>query len=264
MFGTSSDLPRIVEINLQQIEANPDQPRKFFDDSGLLELAQSIESKGLLQPILIKEISDERYMIVAGERRYRATELISRKTIAAIITDGDVDEVAIIENVQRENLRPIELADSLARLMQTHGYTQEDAAQVIGKSRSTVTELLSLLKLPDHIKEHCRTYDNVSKSFLIELARMDEASMLAAWEDVKANGDSSVRSARERKTGTKSAKAPETLFTKIEKALWLAVKTTKGAIEKITPDERNQLVEIKKHLDTLLNETQEVAPSLQD
>lgn len=86
-------------------------------------------------------------MIVAGERRFRAHQLLSRPTIAAVITEGDTDEVAIIENVQRENLRPMELAESLGRLMETHGYTQEDAAKVIGKARNTVTELLSLLKL---------------------------------------------------------------------------------------------------------------------
>lgn len=156
MFGASADLPRIIELDIARVEANPDQPRKFFDESALMELAQSIEAKGLLQPILVKALEGERYMIVAGERRFRAHQLLSRPTIAAVITEGDTDEVAIIENVQRENLRPMELAESLGRLMETHGYTQEDAAKVIGKARNTVTELLSLLKLPEAIKAQCR------------------------------------------------------------------------------------------------------------
>lgn len=93
MFGASADLPRIIELDIQQVEANPDQPRKFFDESALMELAQSIEAKGLLQPVLVKVLEGERYMIVAGERRFRAHQLLSRPTIAAVITEGDTDEV---------------------------------------------------------------------------------------------------------------------------------------------------------------------------
>ena len=125
-----------------------------------------------------------------GERRYRAHQLLARPTIAAVVTEGDMDEVAIIENVQRENLRPMELAESLGRLMETHGYTQEYAAKVIGKARNAVTELLSLLKLPEDIKAQCRTSDIASKSFLVELARMDADAMWPAWDALKAKGES--------------------------------------------------------------------------
>ena len=201
LFGASVDLPRIVELELNQIEANPNQPRKFFDEASLQELAQSIENKGLLQPILVKAMAEERYTIVAGERRYRAYQLLQRLTIPAIISDGDMDEVSIIENVQREDLRPMELAESLFRLMESHGYTQEDTAKVIGKARSTVTELFSLLKLPEAIKAKCRTSDIASKSFLVELARMDEDMMLSAWEALQNEGESSVRAVRTRKAG---------------------------------------------------------------
>ena len=110
-----------------------------------MELAQSIEAKGLLQPILVKALDGERYMIVAGERRYRAHQLLARPTIAAVVTEGDMDEVAIIENVQRENLRPMELAKSLGRLMETHGYTQEDAAKAIGKES---VKIVLIIKIP--------------------------------------------------------------------------------------------------------------------
>ena len=165
-------------------------------------------------------------MIVAGERRYRAHHLLSRATVAAVVIDGDMDEVAIIENVQRENLRPMELAESLGRLMETHAYSQEDAAKIIGKARNTVTELLSLLKLPEAIKAQCRTSDLASKSFLIELARMDLDTMLSAWDALKTKGETSVRAVRARKTGeqVKDEKQQKTHFQKAETALLIAVK----------------------------------------
>ena len=255
MFGASADLPRIIELDIQQVEANPDQPRKFFDESALMELAQSIEAKGLLQPVLVKVLEGERYMIVAGERRFRAHQLLSRPTIAAVITEGDTDEVAIIENVQRENLRPMELAESLGRLMETHGYTQEDAAKVIGKARNTVTELLSLLKLPEAIKAQCRTSDIASKSFLVELARMDTDAMWSAWDALKTKGETSVRAARARKTGepVKEEKQPDTPFQKAERALWIAVKALESAETKLTKAELEKLLSIKGTLDKVVN-----------
>lgn len=251
MFGASADLPRIIELDIQQVEANPDQPRKFFDESALMELAQSIEAKGLLQPILVKALEGERYMIVAGERRFRAHQLLSRPTIAAVITEGDTDEVAIIENVQRENLRPMELAESLGRLMETHGYTQEDAAKVIGKARNTVTELLSLLKLPEAIKAQCRTSDIASKSFLVELARMDAEDMQEAWHALQTNGQTSVRAVRARKAGesVKDEKQPDTPFQKAERAMWIAVKVFQQVGPQLSKSELAKLMEIKSNLD---------------
>lgn len=215
-----------------------------------MELAQSIEAKGLLQPILVKALEGERYMIVAGERRYRAHQLLSRPTIAAVVTEGDTDEVAIIENVQRENLRPMELAESLGRLMETHGYTQEDAARVIGKARNTVTELLSLLKLPEDIKAQCRTSDVASKSFLVELARMDVAAMQEAWHTLQTTGQASVRAVRARKAGepVKEEKQPDTPFQKAERALWIAAKTVAQYEQKFSKIEKEKLSKIKQQL----------------
>jgi ParB family transcriptional regulator, chromosome partitioning protein len=191
MFGVSADLPRIIELDLDKVQANPNQPRRFFDEASLRELADSIEATGLLQPILVKPIDGLAgvYEIVAGERRYRAHGLLGRATIAAVIASGNTDEIAIVENVQREDLRPMELAESLERLMHTHGYTQDVVSKVIGKARSTVTELLSLNKLPESIKAECRVSDMATKSFLIQLAKLDDAAQLVAWERFQA-GDS--------------------------------------------------------------------------
>ena len=253
MFGASVDLPRIIELDISKVETNHDQPRKFFDESALMELAQSIEANGLLQPILVKALEGERYMIVAGERRYRAHHLLSRATVAAVVIDGDMDEVAIIENVQRENLRPMELAESLGRLMETHAYSQEDAAKIIGKARNTVTELLSLLKLPEAIKAQCRTSDLASKSFLIELARMDSDTMLSAWDALKTKGETSVRAVRARKTGeqVKDEKQQKTHFQKAETALLIAVKALEAIKDNATKEEKEKILSIKRTLDKL-------------
>lgn len=250
MFGASADLPRIVEIDLNRIQPNPDQPRKFFNDSGLIELAQSIESKGLLQPILVREVSDGEYMIVAGERRFRASQLLSTTTIAASITEGDTDEIAIIENVQRENLRPMELAESLGRLMETHGYTQDDVAKIIGKARSTVTELLSLLKLPDHIKSVCRMSDTIRKSFLVELARMDQATMESVWINLQEGGEQTVRTVRAIKTeGSPSSKPPSSTHKKLEQALRKAIQLLQNHSNQIPSEERSKIQRLKNKLD---------------
>jgi ParB family transcriptional regulator, chromosome partitioning protein len=191
MFGVSANLPRIIELDLDKVQANPNQPRQFFDEVSLQELADSIEATGLLQPILVKIIQaldgiSGMYEIVAGERRYRAHKLLGKTTIAAVIANGNTDEIAIVENVQREDLKPMELAESLDRLMHTHGYTQDMVAKVIGKARSTVTELLSLNKLPEAIKAECRTSDIATKSFLIQLAKLEYVAQLVAWERFKA------------------------------------------------------------------------------
>ncbi len=200
-FETSLDLPRIVEVDLDRIAPNPDQPRKTFDEMTLQELAVSIEKHGLIQPVIVKETAGDTYMLVAGERRYRAHKLLSRTTIAAIVTQGNPDEIALIENLQREDLNPIEAAEALATMMDRYHYNQEELGRTIGKNRVTVNELLRLNTLPQKIKEECRMSDTMRKSVLIELARLDKTSeQLRLWEEIKNGQLATVRAARERKT----------------------------------------------------------------
>ena len=199
-FETSLDLPRIVEVDLDRLMPNPDQPRKTFDEASLRDLAASIEQHGLIQPVTVKEAAGDNYILVAGERRYRAHQLLGRTTIAAIITQGNPDEIALIENLQREDLNPIEAAEALATLMERHRYSQEDLGRTIGKNRVTVNELLRLNTLPQKIKEECRTSDTLRKSVLIELARLDrESEQLRLWEAIKSGQLMTVRAAREHK-----------------------------------------------------------------
>ena len=145
---------QVVSLPLSKIEANPYQPRRHFDEEKLNDLANSIKENGLITPIVVKETKGDKYYIVAGERRYRAHKLAGKRNINAIvikITDKKMAELAIVENVQREDLNPIEEATAINALMKTHKLTQAGAAKVIGKSRSYVAGLLTLLKLDDKI-----------------------------------------------------------------------------------------------------------------
>ena len=143
----------IREIALDDIFAYTDQPRKYFDEESLNELADSIRQVGVLQPILVVS-RESRYMIVSGERRYRAAVKAGLKTIPAVemsLTDEKADEIAVIENIQREDLTPLEEARAYQALMRRYGYTQEQVAGKVGKKRSTITNAVRLLKLPEDI-----------------------------------------------------------------------------------------------------------------
>jgi ParB family chromosome partitioning protein len=214
MFGLSTNFPKVIEIELSRIVPNPDQPRKTFDPASLRELAQSVEQHGLLQPITVKPHENDSFMLVAGERRYRAHELLERPTIFAIVTDGNVQELALIENVQREDLHPVELARALSDLMENRHYTQEDLGRVIGKARNTVTSLLSLNNLPEEIRKECPTSD-ISKSVLIEIARLPKREdQLRMWREVKEGSLKTVRAARQKKESG-DIRTPQTPTTRL-------------------------------------------------
>ena len=145
----------VVEINLDEIRANPYQPRKTFDEEALNELAKSISEYGVIQPIIVKK-SIKGYELVAGERRTRAAKIAGLTKIPAIIkdfNDNDMMEIALIENIQRENLNPIEEALSFENIIKLRNFTQEEVAEKFGKSRSYITNILGLLRLPEYTKE---------------------------------------------------------------------------------------------------------------
>ena len=149
------DKNSIVEIDLSLIDRNQSQPRKNFDEKALKELAHSIKQHGIIQPIVLRKVGD-RYQIVAGERRFRASKMVGLKKIPAVIkefTEREMSEVAIIENLQREDLNPIESAKAIQNLIECYNLTQETVADRIGKSRSAVTNTLRLLTLPNEIIE---------------------------------------------------------------------------------------------------------------
>lgn len=156
LSGTDADETRAdgngeIQIPLQKLKANPNQPRKFFDEAALDELAASIREHGIIQPIIVEDNGDGTYIIVAGERRSRAAKMAGLKEVPAIIRNYSSErrlEVALIENVQRSDLNPVEEAMAYRKLMELTGLSQEDTAARVGKNRSTVANALRLLKLP--------------------------------------------------------------------------------------------------------------------
>jgi len=151
-MGNSQDLVR--EINLNRISPNPYQPRKYFNEKAIKELSESIKKHGLLQPIIVVEKDDD-YMILAGERRFRATKEAGFETIRAIVADIESEnlrELAIIENIQREDLNPIELGVAYKELIEEYNITQEGLSEIIKKSRTQITNTLRLLSLTEKTK----------------------------------------------------------------------------------------------------------------
>lgn len=151
------DEKNIIELKISQIEPNKDQPRTVFDEEKLAALAESIDEYGVITPIVVKKLDNGFYKIIAGERRWRASKIAGKKTIPVIIKDYDdkeTMEVALIENLQRENLNPFEEAKGYKELMDIFSLTQEEVAKKVGKSRSAVANSIRLLSLPDEIKKY--------------------------------------------------------------------------------------------------------------
>lgn len=181
----------IDEVELSKIEANPDQPRTNFNEEALTELAASIAELGVVQPITIREIGPEKYMIIAGERRFRASKLAGLTKIPAYVkrvSDETMMEMALVENIQREDLNAIEIALTYQRLLDEYKFTQEKLSERVGKKRATVANYLRLLKLPAEIQigltkkdidmGHARALINVE----------DPTQMIKLYEEVVAKG----------------------------------------------------------------------------
>lgn len=160
----------LTSLPLESVRPNPAQPRRHFDPDALAELAASIAQHGILQPVLVKRAGDG-YLIMAGERRYRAAQLAGLSHIPALMRDDDPLEIAIIENLQREDLSPLEEAEGLGALIEQYGYTHEALAELIGKSRPYVSNTLALRRLPEEIKSAYHAEPDVSREILISVAR---------------------------------------------------------------------------------------------
>lgn len=177
-------------IPIEKLLPNPDQPRREIGD--LTELAGSIEQKGVLEPILVKPLKDGTFLIIAGERRWRAATKAGLSEVPCIemdLDDQSIAEIALIENLQRKDLNIWEVADGLAHLTEKFGYTHEDIAKKIGKSRTTVTESLTIAGLPVSIREKCLAAEINAKSVLLEVARQfDEAAMHDFVETISDKG----------------------------------------------------------------------------
>jgi ParB family chromosome partitioning protein len=165
-------------IDLRRIEPNPHQPRKEFGD--LSEMVASVKEKGILEPILVRS-HEGKYQIIAGERRYQAAKLAGLQRVPCIEVDVDsrgMLEISLIENLQRRDLSPFEEAAALQRLSDQFRYTHDEIARKLGKSRTVVTESLSLNRIPGEIQERCRQADIASKSMLLQIARQETTEQM--------------------------------------------------------------------------------------
>jgi ParB family chromosome partitioning protein len=171
---------KLYDLNIDDLQPDPEQPRKYFDELALTELKASIEKHGVLQPVLVRQGTDGALLLVSGERRYQASKLAGCLTIPAVFTDGDPAEISIVENLLRENLTAIEEAEAIEKLRALHDYALSDLTTVLGKSASTLSEILSLNKLPAEVKDDCRNDPKAGRSILVLIARQKSPEKMTA------------------------------------------------------------------------------------
>src|SRR3954467_1257952 len=199
----------VMNLGIEEIRPDRAQRRRHFDEAHIEELAESIRSKGILLPLIVRR-AHEGYVLVAGERRWRAAQKAGLRELPAIIrevTDKEAFELALIENIQREDLNPVEEAEAYKRLIDEHGLTQEELAARVGKDRSTVANALRLLRLPDAIKQAIVTGELSMGHARALLAIADEGDLRKAAEKVMAEG-LSVRAAEALVQRLKSKRLP--------------------------------------------------------
>ena len=218
----------VTKVKLVDIEPNREQPRKQFDEEALNELASSIAQHGVLQPLLVRPLNDGTYQLVAGERRWRASRIAGLTEVPVIIrelTDAQVAEIALVENLQRENLNPMETARGFKELSDKFGYTQEQISEIIGCSRSAIANALRLLSLPEEIQDmvlenklsagHARAILTAADDdYRIELARLVVKESLSVRETERLARKSGAEPAKGKK-----AKKRNPYYDEVELAL---------------------------------------------
>ena len=237
LFSANSEETLSTEVMLSQIEPNRDQPRKDFDEQALNELAESIKEHGLLQPILVRSKPSGGYEIIAGERRWRASRIAGLRTVPVVIKEMDekeAAEVALIENLQREDLNPVEEAMGYRSLMVSYGLTQEQVAERMGKSRSAVANALRILDLTPNETEALKA-GKISAGHARALLGAEKGSTLRSDMLRVALSGASVRELelmlKKKKEAKKTEKTVDTYYTEVE----LAIKNELGRTVKITP-----------------------------
>ena len=257
-----------VKLSLNEIEPNKDQPRKTFDEKALSELADSIAQHGVIQPLLVRPMPDGSYQLVAGERRWRAARRAGLSEVPVVIremSESEMMELALIENLQREDLNPIEEAEGLQQLIHTYGLTQETAAARVGRSRPAIANALRLLSLPTPILELTRD-GKISAGHARALLSLNDEEKMVEIADQILKKEISVREVeRLAKAAAKEKKQPEnhplrrdTFYDEVELALTnslgrrikvnLNKKENRGTIE-IEFFDQNDLTDLSRLLD---------------
>lgn len=214
-FNKPANTADVQQISIDDICLNPKQPRQTFNDEKLKELAQSIRIKGVLQPILVRKVDSapKDFELIAGERRLRASKLAGFDKVPALIKqirDEDLLEVALIENIQRDNLNPIEESLAYRNLIDEHGYTQEDLAKRVGKNRSTVANMLRLLQLPEEIKTEIAA-EKLSVGHARTILSLENKDDQIRLKDQVLSNNISVRDTEKIVKENKTGKKPKTV-----------------------------------------------------
>ena len=242
----------LAAIPIEQIHPNPQQPRRFINPEGLAELTESVRQRGVLQPIIVKREGDG-YLIMAGERRYRAAKAAGLTLLPAIVRDDDPNEIALIENLQREDLTALEEAEGLGAMVARYGYTHQALAQLLHKSRPYVSNTLVLTRLPAEVKAELHRFPLISREILMTVARQgSEPEMLKLWRRVKL-ANLSVHKFRE-------SRRPEKGSTRASDVMAAARRVNRKLrgfdIGDLTTGERQKLVRVlrrtRKRVDQLL------------
>lgn len=256
LFGAAVNAPVVATLRVADIRPDPDQPRKHFDKAALKELAATIKANGLIQPIIVRTNTDGGYIIIAGERRWRAVQLNGEETIQAVVRDDlDARSAALIENIQRQNLKPVEEADAISRLIEEQNLSQGDVATILGIGRASINQLLKIRTLPDEVREESIALDT-SKSILVELAGVsDEKAIKRLWARSKKEALSIADIRRVRDAVKKGKKEVEVELTRQERALrqaFDAIESLRG--HPLTEAERARLSELQAKIIELLGD----------
>jgi ParB family transcriptional regulator, chromosome partitioning protein len=231
--SAGSPIGRMVPID--QIDANPNQPRQVMGD--LSELMASIAEKGIIEPLIVRQ-RGRRFQIIAGERRYQAAVQVGLREIPIVIRESDdneVIEIALVENIQRKDLTAFEEAEALHSLATRCNYTHEDMARRLGRSRTAITESLSLNNMPDEVKNLCRLADIHAKSLLLQIVRQgDHQKMVALIEKIARDGGSTREEVRKETAKPKAGRPKAFVFSykAPSKAFKLQLRFTKSRVER--------------------------------
>ena len=199
LVPATSEFNHSFELQMDAVQPDPDQPRTVFDDNALTALADTLRTEGQLQPILVRRDSNHggRWIIVAGERRWRAAQLLGWPNILAMPFSGDAEVATLLENLQRVDLSPIEEAKGLRRLIDGKGWTQDQAAKTLGKPKSDISGTLRILQLPNDVLSAVLTSEPpLGKNVLIELSRVEDAAGVARLVALASRGELTVKAIR--------------------------------------------------------------------
>ncbi len=254
---TNSGFRHTFEVPVATVEADPGQPRRAFDDDGLRQLAATMDERGQLQPVLLRRHPGDRnrWVIVAGERRWRAAGMLGWKTMLAIEHDGDPEVASLLENLQRVDLTVVEEARGVRRLMESKGWTQSQAAEAVGRSKGEMSAVLGVLHLPQELLDQVLTSEPpVPRNMLIELARIKEPAeqrrLVAAMRD----GGMTIRELRQAKAAVErpDTPAPVRFSTTVLDRLAQRLGELRAAGQVLDEQDRQRLERLRTEIDALL------------